>query len=53
MLPLVTLAVVFCYITSKITTHTEGNDDPEHSYYVLFIHVCESRCIPKSEGRTA
>ena len=52
MLPLVTLAVVCCYITSKIMTHTGDNDDPEHSYYVRFIHVSESRCIPESGSRT-
>jgi hypothetical protein len=40
---LVTLVVVFCYITSKITMHTEVHDDQETSYYVHSLHVSE-RC---------
>ena len=38
---LVTLVDVFCYITSKITMHTEGHDDQETSYYVHSLHVSE------------
>jgi len=37
----VTLVDVFCYITSKITMHTEGHDDQETSYYVHSLHVSE------------
>jgi len=40
-LPLVTLVDVFCYITSRITMHTEGHDDQETSYYVHSLHVSE------------
>jgi len=38
---LVTLVDVFCYITSKITTHTECHDDQETSYYVHALHASE------------
>jgi hypothetical protein len=46
---LVTLVDVFCYITSKITMHTEGHDDQETSYYVHSLHVSE-RCLPGSKS---
>lgn len=48
---LVTLVDVFCYITSKITMHTEGYDDQETSYYVHSLHVSE-RCLPGSKGQS-
>ncbi len=52
MLPLVTLVVVFCYITSRITTHMGGNDDPEH-YITSVSYTClRVGCILESGSRT-
>ena len=45
-LPLVTLVVVFCYITSKITMHTVGHDDQEPYITSNPIHVSGGVYIP-------
>lgn len=47
---LVTLVDVFCYITSKITMHTEGHDDQETSYYVHSLHVSERGAYQVARG---